>query len=327
MQRRRVLGALAASGAATALKPARSFAQTFPTKQVRVVTPFPPGAGPDSALRVLSDRLSKGWNEPVIVDNRPGGNGFIAVSAFKQGSADGYDLIELDNSHVTTHPHIFRNLPYNVAADFTPLAMILRTWFFVAVAADSRYKTLDDIVAAAKAAPGKINYGSWFIGSPGHLGALRLQQMTGTEMTHVPYRDFGQLYTAVANKELDWALGSVGSAGSMEQSGKIRFIAFAAPARDKLYSNVPCTAELPGFKGYEVRGWVGLFAPRSAPGPVCQSITAGVSKALQSPALLERYASLGFEAPDVTLQAFGSLIQRETDAWAGVIKTAAVSLD
>jgi tripartite-type tricarboxylate transporter receptor subunit TctC len=218
MQRRAILAALAASGAAAAvgLRKTSSFAQTFPAKQVRVLTPFPPGAGPDAALRVLSDQLSKGWNQPVVVDNRPGGNGFIAVSAFKQGSADGYDLIELDSSHITTHPHVFRNLPYNVAAEFTPLAMILRTWFFVTVAADSQYKTVDDIVAAAKAAPGKINYGSWFIGSPGHLGALRLQQMTGTEMTHVPYRDFGQLYTAVANKELDWALGSAASAGGME---------------------------------------------------------------------------------------------------------------
>jgi tripartite-type tricarboxylate transporter receptor subunit TctC len=319
---------LAASGAAAVgLRMTSSLAQTFPTKQVRVVTPFPAGAGPDAALRILSDRLSKGWSEPVIVDNRPGGNGFIAVSAFKQGSADGYDLIELDNSHVTTHPHVFRNLPYNVAVDFTPLAMILRTWFFVAVATDSPYKTIDDIVAAAKAAPGKINYGSWFIGSPGHLGALRLQQMTGTEMTHVPYRDFGQLYTAVANKELDWALASAGSGGSMEQSGKIRFIAFAAPARDKLYPNVPCTAELPGLKGYEVQGWVGLFAPRSAPSAVCQRIAADVSTALKSPAILERYASLGYEAPDITLQAFGGLIHRDTDAWASVIRTAAVRLD
>jgi tripartite-type tricarboxylate transporter receptor subunit TctC len=163
-------------------------------------------------LRILSDHLSKKWGHPVVVDNRPGGNGFIAVAAFKQGSLDGYDLIELDSSHITTHPHVFRSLPYNVATDFTPLAMILRTWFFVAVAADSPYKTIDDIVVAAKAAPGKINYGSWFIGSPGHLGALRLQEMTGTQMTHVPYRDFGQLYTAVSNKELDWALGSAASA-------------------------------------------------------------------------------------------------------------------
>jgi tripartite-type tricarboxylate transporter receptor subunit TctC len=327
--RRVMVRAIPVFGAATALglRATDTRAQTFPAKQVRIITPFPPGAGPDAALRILSDRLSKKWDHPVVVDNRAGGNGFIAVATFKQGSPDGYDLIQLDNSHITTHPHVFRILPYNVVADFTPLAMILRTWFFVAVAADSPYKSIDDIVAAAKAAPGKINYGSWFIGSPGHLGALRLQEMTGTQMTHVPYRDFGQLYTAVSNKELDWALGSAASAGSMERSGKIRFIAFAAPARDKLYPDVPCTAESPSLRGYEIQGWVGVFAPRTAPKAVCERIASDIAEALKSQAIRDRYAALGFEAPDLTLQAFADLIQRETDAWADVIRTASVQLD
>ncbi len=172
LKRRVALKTLAGLGAAASFGPTanRSFAESFPAKPVRIVTPFPPGAGPDAALRVISDRLSKKWEQPVVVDNRPGGNGFIAVAAFKQGNADGYDLIELDSSHITTHPHLFSNLPYNVAKDFAPLSMILRTSFFVAVAEDSAYKALDDIVAAAKAAPSKINYGSSFVGSPGHLG-------------------------------------------------------------------------------------------------------------------------------------------------------------
>lgn len=317
----------AVTGTACGLRPAGSLAQTYPARQVRMITPFPPGAGPDAALRVLSDQLSRKWHQPVVVDNRPGGNGFIAVSALKQGSVDGYDLVELDSSHITTHPHVFNNLPYKVAADFTPLAMILRTWFFVAVAVDSPYKTIGDIVAAAKASPGKVTYGSWFVGSPGHLGALRLQEMTGTEMTHVPYRDFGQLYTAVANKELDWALGSAASAGSMERSGRIRFLAVAAPNRDRLYPEVPCTAELPGLQGYLVQGWAGLFAPRATPQAVSERIAADLAGALKTPTVRERYASLGFEAPDISLQAFDDLIRRETDAWAGIIQQAAVRVD
>jgi tripartite-type tricarboxylate transporter receptor subunit TctC len=328
MKRRSVVQGMAAfaGGALTGLSPDKIQAQAFPSKQVRMVTPFPPGSGPDAALRLISEILSKKWGAPVIVDNRPGGNGFIAVSAFKQGGGDGHDLVELDNSHITTHPHVFRNLPYNVA-DFTPLAMILRTWFFVAVAADGPYRTIEDIVAAAKAGPGKVNYGSWFIGSPGHLGALRLQERTGTQMTHVPYRDFGQLYTAVANRELDWALGSVATAGSMERSGKIRFIAIAAPSRDKLYPNVPSTAELANLRGFEVQGWAGLFAPRTASAQVCERIAANISDALKAPVLLERYAALGFESPDIALQAFAELIRSETDAWAPVIASASVRLD
>jgi tripartite-type tricarboxylate transporter receptor subunit TctC len=329
IERRQALKILAGfSAAALATSPAsRARAQSFPSKPVRIVTPFPPGSGPDAALRLVSDRLSRKWGQPVLVDNKPGGNGFIAVAAFKQGSTDGHDLIELDSGHITTHPHTFSKLPYDVANDFMPLRMILRTQFFVAVAADSPFKTLDDIVAAARAEPGKVNYGSWFIGSPGHIGALRLQSMTGVQMTHVPYRDFGQLYTAVANKEVDWALGSIASAGSMEQAGKIRFIALAAPARDRLYPNVPCTAESPTLRGYEVSGWAGLFGPHALPAALRGKIAADIAEALAAPEVVERYRTLGYEAPDLDPTAFADLIGSETRGWGEVIQTAHLKLD
>lgn len=328
MKRRSLLRTATATGAAAfaALGTGSSRAQAFPARPVRILTPFPAGAGPDAALRLISKSLSKLWNDPVIVDNKPGGNGFVAVTSFKQGGSDGHDLIELDNTHVTTHPQIFASVPYAVG-DFAPLAMILRTWFFVAVAADSPYRTLDDILAAARAAPGKINYGSWFVGSPGHLGGLRLQALTGTQMTHVPYRDFGQLYTAVGNRELDWAFGSVASAGSMERSGRIRFIALAAPTRDGLYPAVPTTDEIASVRGFQVQGWVGLFAPSAAPAAVCDRIAADVTSVLATPAVRDKYAALGFEVPAVTRQAFAALIKAETESWAPIIAAARVRVD
>src|SRR5262249_4787844 len=155
-----------------------------------------------------------------------------AVAAFKQGATEGRDLIQLDNTHTTTHPHTFSHLPYDVQKDFMPLAMLLRTSFFAAVGANSRFRTLDDIVAAARDQPGRITYGSWFNGSPGHIGALRLEAMKGIRMVHVPFRDFGQLYAAVASQEVDWALGSIASAGALERGGKLRFVALAAARRD-----------------------------------------------------------------------------------------------
>ena len=331
IERRQTLRMLTGFGAAAIVgpvaTPALAQANSFPSKAVRVVTPFPPGAGPDAALRLVADRLWKKWGQPVVVDNKPGGNGFIAVAAFKQGSADGYDLIELDSSHITTHPSTFSKLPYNVANDFMPLRMILRTSFFVAVAADSPFKTIDDIVAAAKAAPGKVNYGSWFIGSPGHIGALRLQAMTGVQMTHVPYRDFGQLYTAVANREVDWALGSVASAGSMEQSGKIRFIAVAAPERDRLYPNVPCTGESPHLREYIVSGWAISPAPRALSPALGGKIASDIADARAAPEVRERYAKLGYETPGLDQAAFADLIRLETKTWNEVIRVADLRLD
>jgi tripartite-type tricarboxylate transporter receptor subunit TctC len=249
------------------------------------------------------------------------------VSAFKQSGADGHDLIQLDNSHTTTHPHTFSKLSYDVEKDFAPLHMVLRTPFFVAVAADSPYKTADDIVAAAKAAPGKITYGSWFNGSPGHIGALRLQSLKGIDMMHVPYKDFGQLYAAVANKEVDWALGSIGSAGAMERSGRIRFITLAAAARDPLYPQVSATAEMPSLKGFEVTGWTALFAPKGAPQAVQDKIAADVGEVLAQPDVKERYRAISYEAPALGGQALGDFIRRETQTWGQVIRSAQLKLD
>ncbi len=306
---------------------APALAQTFPSRAVRITTAFPAGSGPDAALRIVAERLSKKWEQPVVIENKAGGNGFIAVAAFKQGSTDGHDLLQLDNNHTTTHQHTYSKLPYDVERDFAPLHMILRTPFFLAVAADSPFKTADDIIAAAKAKPGKITYGSWFIGSPGHMGALRLQNMKGVEMMHVPYRDFGQLYAAVASKEVDWALASIASAGALERSGRIRFITLAAAKRDPLYPNVPATGEMPSLRGYEVSGWTGLFAPKGAPAAVRDKITADVAEVLASPDVVERYRAIGYEAPAVGGPAFAELIRNESQSWATTIRTANLKLD
>jgi tripartite-type tricarboxylate transporter receptor subunit TctC len=330
LTRRSMLKALAPLAAA-ALTGSRSFgAQTdaaFPSRTVRLVTPFPPGSGPDVALRLVADGLAKRWGQAVVVENKAGGNGFIAVAAFKQGSNDGHDLLQLDNNHCTTHPHTFSHLPYDMERDFTPLRMILRAPFFVAVGANSAYKSVDDIIAAARGRPGGIMYGSWFVGSPGHIGALKLEAMTGVHMTHVPYRDFGQLYAAVATGEVAWALGTAASAGPMERAGKIRFIALAAPRRDSLYPQVPATSESPTLRGFEVTGWTGLFAPKAISAQRRDQLSSDIAAALALPDVVEQYRALGYEAPALDAGAFTELIRRETRAWGETIQTAHLRLD
>jgi len=314
-------------GTALLSSPGTARAQGFPSKPVRVVTPFPAGSGPDAALRLVSEQLSKKWGQQVVIDNKPGGNGFIAISAFKQGTTDGHDLVQLDNNHLTTHPHSFSKLPFDPERDFTPLRMLLRTWFFVAVATDSPYKTVDDIVTAAKASPGKVNYGSWFTGSPGHMGALKLQSMKEAQMTHIPFRDFGQLYAAVASKEVDWALGSVASAGSLERAGKLRFIALAGPTRDPLYPNVPSTSESASTKGFEISGWTAL-AGAGGMGPALRDqLSADIAGALAAPEVVERYRTLGYEAPLLDPRALAELIKRESRSWSETIRMANLKLD
>jgi tripartite-type tricarboxylate transporter receptor subunit TctC len=297
------------------------------TALVKVVNPFPAGSGPDAAMRVLAEQLGRKWSQPVVTDNRPGGNGFIAISSFKGASTDSHTLLMLDSSHATTHPHTFARLPYNLEKDFQPIGMILRTPFFVAVAADSPYKTVEDIVVAAQNKPDGLTYGSWFIGSPGHIGALRLQALRGIQMRHVPYRDFGQLYAAVSNKEVDWALASVASAGALERAGRLRFLAVATRSRDPLYPNVPATGELPKLAGFESSAWVGLFAAKSWSAASVERIAADLRDVLDRPDVVERYRTLGYEAPRLSAAEFSKLIQAETEGWGGVIRAANLKLD
>lgn len=327
MTTRRQAIRLALAGAGAVLAPALARAQDFPSKPVRIVTPFPAGSGPDAAMRVLGEQLAHRWSQPVLIDNRPGGNGFIAMAAFKSAQADQHTLALLDSNHTTTHPHTFSRLPYDVEKDLQPVGMILRTPFFVAVAADSPYKSVEEIVAAAKARPDGITYGSWFQGSPGHIGALQLQALRGVRMKHIPYRDFGQLYTAVSTREVDWALGSAASAGPMERSGRIKFLALAAPARDPLYPNVPATAESAELRGFEVSAWVGLFASAGTPAAVRDTIAADLAQVLSQKDVAERYRTFGYESPKFTPMAFAQLIRRETASWGGVIKAASLKLD
>jgi tripartite-type tricarboxylate transporter receptor subunit TctC len=167
---------LALAAALLAAIAATAHAQDFPSKPVRVVTPFPAGSGPEVALRLVADKLSKIWGKPVIVDNRPGASGFIAIEAIKRAAPDGHELLQMDNAQMAAQPFLFKKLPYELLRDFEPVTPILRNYFFVTVPVGSRYKTMADLGAAAKAGPGQVNYGSWFVGSPGHIGAGAMQR-------------------------------------------------------------------------------------------------------------------------------------------------------
>jgi tripartite-type tricarboxylate transporter receptor subunit TctC len=309
-----------ACGALLAQGPA--FAQFQPTKPVRIITSHSAGSGPDAALRALAEILSARWHQPVIIDNRPGGNAFIAVNAFISQPPDGHTLISLDSNVLTTHPYTFSKLPYDPAKDFETVRPILAARFFVVVAKTSRFKTLDDILAAAKAAPEHVTYGSWYVGSPGHLGVLNLQSMKNVRMTHVPYKDTNQLFAAVSAGDVDWALGTLASAGPMEQGGRLRFLAWTGAERNVTYPTVPTATESAGTRGYEAGGWNGLFVPRGTPMTVRAQIANDVGLALTSKAMVERYRAFGYDDLALSPEAFAQRIKAESGAWKKAIHDA-----
>lgn len=302
-------------------------AQPFPAKPVRIVTPFPPGSGPDSVLRIVGDKLSKTWNQSVIVENRPGANGFIAIEAAKRAPADGYTLVQMDDTHMSLQPHLYKNIPYDPARDFMPVATLFRTYFFVAVPAASPWQNMTDLVNAAKTKPNALTYGSWFVGSPGHVGAAQLEAATGTQMIHVPFKDMSQLYSSVGNNDVDWAFGTASSAGPMYKAGKVRFIAVAAPKRVAGYESIPTVAEAGGPANFEIRAWVALFAPIGTPAAIATKIGDDVAKVLTDPDLKERFAAVGFEPYTITPPEMKSLMETDLKRYGEVIKRAKISVE
>ncbi|MFZ5550242.1 MAG: Bug family tripartite tricarboxylate transporter substrate binding protein [Pseudomonadota bacterium] len=319
--------ALCVSAALLATAALPTAAQDWPTKPVRLITPFPPGAGPEAVLRVVAEKLQKKWNQPVIVENKPGANGFIAIDTFKRGATDGHDLIQLDNVHLVAYPHLFKKLPYDPANDFHITTPLFRTYFFVGVGSGSKYKTVGDIIADARANPGKKNYGSWSIGNPVHLGSALLESMTNTEMLHIAYKETAMLYAGVANGELDFALGSLATAGPLQRAGKIKFIAVTAPKRHPAFPDVPTVAESGGPAGYEVTGWTTIATPKNLPKAVADKIQKDIEAVLAEPDFKERFASFGYEPFPTTREQFATFINAESVKYAEVVKRAKASLD
>ncbi len=316
------LGLWLALGLATSAQ-----AQAFPTRPVRILTPFPVGSGPEGVARLVAEKLSQAWGQPVTVENRPAGNGFIAIDAFKRGASDGHDLIQLDGVHLTAYPHLFKRLPYDPRADFEPLAPLFKTYFFFTVATGSKYRSVADLIADARARPGRLNYGSWSVGNPVHLGSALFETLTATEMQHIIFKETSQLYAAVASGEVDFALGSNATAGALQRAGKLRFMAVAAPRRVASHREVPTVAESGGPAGFEVSGWTTIAAPRGLARPVADQIQRDIEKALASPEMRERFAALGYEPFIATREQFAQAIQAESARQAEVVRKAKAALD
>ena len=319
----RLLGA--ATLLAAALAPAT--AQTFPAKPVRAVLPYSAGSGPDAVVRQIGEKLARDWGQQVLVDNKPGGNSWIAAGEVKRSPADGYTLFAVDATPMTLQPNLYKQMPFIPAKDFDPVAALYSTHFFIVVAADSPWKSVTDLLAAAKAKNGRLTYGTWGIGSVAHVGTAMLEGATGVKMTHVPYKELPQLYTGVASGEVDWAFGTAATVGPLYQAKKVRLLAYAAPQRIAGYADVPTVAEAGGPAGFELRTWVALFAPKGIPQQVSERINAGVAKALADPEVRERFAVFGFEPWIASPADIGKVIEADTLRFAEIVKRASITLD
>jgi tripartite-type tricarboxylate transporter receptor subunit TctC len=319
--------AFLAAGAGLCLVAPLGWAQTFPTQQVRINSPFPTGSGPDVVARLVAERLSATWKQVVLVDARPGANGFLAAGAAKLAAPTGHDLFLADVGHLAISPALFKKLPYDPKQDFVPVGTVFHTSFFVVVGANSPFHTVKDLVTAAAASPGKINYGSTSVGGPPHLGAAQLEAASGTKMTHVPYKESSQLNVAVSNGEVDWTMGSLAASGPLLRAGKVRFLAIADGARSASLPNIPTLEESGGPKGVQARSWVALMAPKGTPAAVVAMLNQSLNDVLKQPEVAEKLATFGFVPDPMTPAALASLIDSDTVAYAAMVKRIGISID
>ena len=310
----------------TAASPAAS-PQAFPSKAVRIVSPYPSGITPDIAARAIADRLSKAWGHPVLVEPRPGANGFIAIGAAKKAAPDGHELLLAGQAHLSINPNIFSAIPYDSQKDFVPLSLIYRTPFFIAVSTAGPYRSVPDLIAAAKASQKNLTYSSPYIGSPPHLGAALFAHLTGTQMVHVAFKEGPQIYISVANGDVDWSLGSIGSTLPLTKAGKIKLLAIAAKSRLPTHPDIPTVAEAGGPAGYEVDTWVSLVAPGGTPPELARRISADIAAALVDGAVRERYRGIGVEPVSNTPAQLAALIREDGKVYGEIVKRTGVKAE
>jgi tripartite-type tricarboxylate transporter receptor subunit TctC len=301
-------------------------AQQFPSKIVKLTAPYSPGAAPAIFARVVADKLSKTWSQPVVVDSKPGASGFIAIESVKNAPADGHELLVVSNSHIAINPSLYKKLPYDPQKDFVPVAMLYHTPFFLAVASTGPYRDVAALIAAAKAAPGSVSYGSSYVGSPSHLGSAEFEFLTGTKMIHAPYKDQSQMYVGIANGDVGWAFTTLGSALPLFNAGRLKLIAIAAPARAAYLPEVPTLSEA-GGPPMTVGAWLAIVAPRGTPAAIVTKINADINKALAEPDVVQQLKTFGFEGTPQTPEQLADEFRADTKRFAELVKRTGATAD
>lgn len=318
---------LAAAVAATAAltMPALTLAQAFPAKPVKIVVPYPPGGTNDIVVRLLAQKLGDSMGQPFVVENKPGASGNLGAEQVARAAPDGYTLLLVTTGH-SIHPSLYKNLRYNIKTDLTPVSELTRGPMLVMVTPSLPYKTVRDVIAAAKAKPGSINFGSAGNGSSTHLATELLSSMAGVKMTHIPYSGSTPAMADVMAGNAQLVMDLMFSALPQVNGGKLRAIAITGAKRSPLLPNVPTVAES-GVPGFETLAWNGLMAPANTPKPIIDKLNAEIHKALDAPEMKERLRAQGFEPSPGTPEQFGALIRSEIDRWAKVVKSSGAKVE
>jgi tripartite-type tricarboxylate transporter receptor subunit TctC len=302
---------------------AGAVAQSYPIKPVRVIVPFSPGSGIDAiGARPVMQKLAEMWGQPVIVENRTGAGGTIGATLVAKAPADGYTLLVNSAAHVT-NPLLYSNPPYDAAKDFVVVAPLVRLPNVLVAAPSVGIKSVSELIAAAKAKPGQLNFASSGTGTGTHFTAEKFKLMAGIDVEHIPYKGGPEAMTDVMTGRVTYWLPSIGTALPFIQGGKLLALGVTSRQRSAALPNVPTLAES-GLAGFDDALWMGVWAPAGTPAPIVDKLAQDIARAFAMPDLRERLASNVAEPMDITPAEFARFIRNETEAAARVIKAAGI---
>ena len=321
--RRRFLG-LAAGSAALVAVPRPGVAQSYPTRPISLVVFVGAGGAPDIVARIVAPPLSQRLGQPVVIDNRPGGGGNIALQAVARAPADGYTLLLVATPHAV-NVTLYEKLDVNVMRDIVPVASIDDDAFVLMVNNSLPVKTVAELIAYAKANPGKINMASSGTGNLSHLAGELFKMMTGTEMVHVPYRGMPAANTALMTGDAHVMFNALPSALPHVKEGRVRAIGVTTKTRVKRLPDVPAIAET--VPGYMVTGWLGIGVPKGTPPEIVDRLNKEMNAVLADPEVVTRLANVGSEPFSGSPADFGKFLAAETEKWTKVVRFAGLKVE
>jgi tripartite-type tricarboxylate transporter receptor subunit TctC len=299
-------------------------AQTYPDRPVRMIVAFPPGGAADILARIAAQHLTRGLGQQVVIDNRGGAGGLIAAEIAARANPDGYTLFWTSIPHVI-NPHLYTKVSYDALRDFAPVIQFVSVPLMMAAGPSLTAKNVNDVIAAAKAKPGHINYGSAGSGSSSHLAMELFKSMAQIELTHVPYKGTGPLITDMLGGQIALTIASAVPLTPQVKSGKLRGLAVTGPKRSPAFPDLPAIAET--VRGYEVVNWFGIVAPAGTPKATVSRVNSELNKALESPDLVKTLASQTAEAVGGSAEDFGKVIRADYAKWAKVVKQSGARVD
>ncbi len=303
---------------------ASALAQDYPSRPIRIVVGFPPGGGVDTVARLVGQEMTKGLGQPVVVENKPGAAGMLGATTVAKSDADGYTLMMAPGGHALFGA-VFNALTFDTVTSFDWISGVMTLPFFAVVPASSDLRTLADLVAKARAAPGTITYGSAGPGSTHQLAIELLANAAGVKLLHVPYRGDGPLVTALLAGEVQFALATPTQVIANVQAGKLRALAVTANARAAALPDIPTVEQALGVKDYDVRTWFALAAPAGLPKPILEWLNAEVRRAVAVPEVQSRLAAIGGDVGATTPAELRERVARELAMWTKTVETAGIA--